>query len=318
MTITSITTVLLIWLVVATVTGVSAQPTDGPTTTRVAIPDTEIHQLAAKNIGDTFELWVAQPQAGFVPIRKESIQVLYVLDANLFFGTAVEMTRLMHKLYGELPPILVVGIAYPTDNGFLQGALRARDFTPSVHEEMAALSKSFPQAAEMPKVEPAMGGADAFLQFFQQEIKPFIEETYGVQDAGDTIFGSSLGGLFVAHTLVKAPDLFDNYVAVSPALWWNKDEIFQHLPELTALGEAGQVNVFFSAGSLEENVNIPGINDFKMVSNARRMIELLDARDDKNLSVAFVEIEGETHTSVVPAGLTRGLRHVLGRANQPN
>ncbi|MDY7019937.1 MAG: hypothetical protein SWJ54_01075 [Cyanobacteriota bacterium] len=41
------------------------------------------------------------------------------------------MTRIMHKLYGELPPILVVGIAYPTKDGFLQGSLRNRDFTPS-------------------------------------------------------------------------------------------------------------------------------------------------------------------------------------------
>ncbi|NER79954.1 MAG: hypothetical protein F6K42_10295 [Leptolyngbya sp. SIO1D8] len=91
----------------------------------VFIADTEVHPLYSEHVGDDFELWIAQPQAGFAPLSPSPPQVLYVLNANLFFGTAVEMTRLMHKLYGELPPLLVVGIAYPTADGFLQGALRA-------------------------------------------------------------------------------------------------------------------------------------------------------------------------------------------------
>ncbi|MGB7486778.1 MAG: hypothetical protein WA901_11350, partial [Phormidesmis sp.] len=58
----------------------------------VSIPDTEVHHLRSEFVGDDFELWIAKPQTGFVP-SSEPPTVLYVLDANLCFGTAVEMTR---------------------------------------------------------------------------------------------------------------------------------------------------------------------------------------------------------------------------------
>lgn len=61
----------------------------------VSIPDTEVHRVHAERIGAEFEIWIARPQAGFVPIPDGPLNVLYVLDANLLFGTAVEMTRLM-------------------------------------------------------------------------------------------------------------------------------------------------------------------------------------------------------------------------------
>src|SRR5687767_14557217 len=126
----------------------------------VALADTEVHTLRSKIVNDDFELWIARPQAGLFPTSGAREGVLIVLDANLFFGTAVEMTRVMHKLYAELPPLLVVGIAYPTNDWMLQNALRTRDFTPSADNRMAAMSGSLPSLART--VEPAMGGAAAF------------------------------------------------------------------------------------------------------------------------------------------------------------
>jgi hypothetical protein len=37
--------------------------------------------------------------------------------------------------------------------------------------------------------------------------------------------GESLAALFVVDTLLKAPGLFDDYVAISPSLWWNREEL---------------------------------------------------------------------------------------------
>ena len=36
-----------------------------------------------------------------------------------------------------------------------------------------------------------------------------------------TLFGHSLGGLFVLETLRADPTLFARWVAVSPSLWWS-------------------------------------------------------------------------------------------------
>ena len=79
----------------------------------VRIPRTEVHRLNADGFDQEFEIWIAHPVPGFAPVPPGPRQVLYVLDANLFFGTAVEMTRIMAQLYGELPPLVVVGVAIP-------------------------------------------------------------------------------------------------------------------------------------------------------------------------------------------------------------
>ncbi len=288
-----------------------AQNDTSKTRGRVSIPDTEVHPIRSELIGDDFEVWIAQPQAGFGPVQEGPPRVLYVLDANLFFGTVVEMTRLMHKLYGELPPLLVVGIAYPTDNGYLQGALRSRDFTPSLDAGMEKTAASFPQMPETHRIEPSMGGASAFMQFLDNEVKPFVSSRYDVQEDGATIFGSSLGGLFVVHTLLTAPASFDNYIAVSPALWWNQEEIFEAAADPAKSLKEHPGRVFIAVGGLEESPDIPHLERFKLVTNARRMAALLGEDAGPSRGVHFEELDGETHTSVVPTALTRGLRLLL-------
>lgn len=280
---------------------------------RVVIPDTEMHTLYSETIGDTFELWIARPQAGFVPMPEGPIEVLYVLDANLFFGTAVEMTRLMYKLYGELPPLLVVGIAYPTEDGMLQGLLRTRDFTPSEDAGMAAMAGAFPQPAGAEDISPKMGGAAAFLDFLQTEVKPFVQAHYQVREDGATLFGSSLGGLFVTHALLSAPASFDNFIAVSPALWWNQSEIFSDTPDWSGVDKHHQTKVFMAAGSLEENPDVPALASFQLITNTRRMATTLQENTPASVKVYFQEIADETHTSVVPVALTRALRQILQR-----
>ncbi len=284
------------------------------TTTSVSLPDTEIHSLHSDIIGDDFEIWIARPQAGFAPLPPGPTAVLYVLDANLCFGTAVEMTRIMHKLYGELPPLLIVGIAYPTDNGFLQGALRTRDFTPSADASLAAMADSLPKPAQSFQVEPSMGGGDRFLQFLQSEVKPFVSSRFEVASQNSTIFGSSLGGLLVTYALLTAPKSFDNFIAVSPSLWWDNEMMFclesaqAEKARSNAQGDR-QPKVFLAVGELEETPEIPMLARFKTVTNVHRMADQLGCWE--TLSVQSAVISGETHTSVIPAALTRGLRSCL-------
>ena len=240
--------------------------------------------------------------------------MLYVLDANLCFGTAVEMTRIMHKLYGELPPLLVVGIAYPTDNSFLQGALRNRDFTPSADAGFTAMAASLPESVKSFQIEPPMGGADGFLQFLQAEVKPFVSSHFEVAAENSTIFGSSLGGLFVTYALLSAPESFDNFIAVSPSLWWDDEMMFcleaaQAEKSQSKAQENHRPNVFLAVGELEEMPEIPVLARFKTITNVRRMADQLSCWE--HLSVQSAVIAGETHTSVIPAALTRGLRSCL-------
>ena len=63
--------------------------------------------------------------------------------------------------------------------------------------------------------------------------------------------------------------------------------------------------------NLEEDPNIPMLAEFKLITNAQRMANELSDSTASALSVQFNEFEGETHTSVVPVALTRGLRQLL-------
>ena len=59
----------------------------------VPIPATEVHTVFSEHVGTEFQVWIAHPVPGIMPFPPGPRRVLYVLDANLFFGTAVEMTR---------------------------------------------------------------------------------------------------------------------------------------------------------------------------------------------------------------------------------
>ena len=68
-----------------------------------------------------------------------------------------------------------------------------------------------------------------------------------------------------------------------------------------------------AVGDLEEHPAIPTLASFRMVTNVRRMAERLAGRGYASLDVHEVVLEGESHTSVVPVALTRGLRRIFAR-----
>ena len=270
----------------------------------VTIPYTEVINIHSAHTEADYQLWVATPRAGVMSMAPAPQGVLYVLDANLAFGTAVEMTRLMSELYGELPPLLIVGIAYETSSPSIQSEMRSRDFTPTVDSGFGSMA--FP-GATLPEGR-RLGRAHQFLQFLTEEVKPIIERRYAVAEKPATLFGSSLGGLFVLYALLERPDAFGAYIAVSPALWWDdrllltRDRGISH--------EVRKGKVFLAVGAEEERADIPALAAFKMVSNVREFERQLRARNDESLIATTFVAEGESHTTVIPAALTRALRGI--------
>lgn len=66
---------------------------------------------------------------------------------------------------------------------------------------------------------PDHGGANEFRRFLRDEVQPFVSaKGYAGRSA---IMGESLAGLFVLDVLAQEPDLFDDYIAISPSAWWD-------------------------------------------------------------------------------------------------
>lgn len=286
----------------------------------VTIPRTSRHTVRSEHVGAEFHVWIAEPgispagaplgSAGRPLGSADPPRVLYVLDANLFFGTAVESTRLMSQLFGELPPTVVVGIAYPTDDFRMAGELRNRDLTPTADTGMGARPPGAPEPL-LPEGE-RMGHAGRFLDFLTEEVQPLVAERHASELGRSILFGSSLGGLFTTYALLRRPGAFDAYVAASPALWWDDEMIFGLEGELAGKAEDVAADVFLAAGSLEEGEAVPFPARFRMLTNMRRMALQLGGRGYLSLRIESVTVEGETHTSVAAVAMTRGLRWLTG------
>jgi predicted alpha/beta superfamily hydrolase len=68
---------------------------------------------------------------------------------------------------------------------------------------------------------PTGGGSADFINYIANEVEPFVEKHYRTSGKR-TIIGQSLGGLLATEILFTRPELFDDYILVSPSLWWNK------------------------------------------------------------------------------------------------
>src|SRR3546814_14879009 len=90
------------------------------------------------------------------------------------------------------------------------------------------------------------GRADRFLAFLQQELIPRIERDYRTTSRR-LLAGNSRGGLFVLYAATARTAVFDTYIANSPALWRDGDEIVERIDRFLQYG-APPAALFLSLG----------------------------------------------------------------------
>ncbi|CAN5809326.1 alpha/beta hydrolase-fold protein [soil metagenome] len=262
---------------------------------------THRYALHSEVIGETFQIDVARPSPWMGMRREYPLPVIYVMDANTVFGIAAQALPFLQNADG-VPPCLLVGVGYQLEGPRRRrrdyGGLRTRDLTPSFdaafHETLLAQWGDQP----LPDIGPA-GGGEAFLDFLIDEVRPFIAGLYATDPGDQTLVGSSLGGVFSLHTYLTRPGAFTRHVAGSPALWWRDGEAFA--TEAAAHPDP-TTRLFLSVGGLETDPRWP------MVDHMQTMALRLAAR---GLPVTSHVFEDESHTSVIPAALSRGLRSVF-------
>lgn len=262
----------------------------------VTIPHTEVRMLSSAHVDQAYQIYVALP---FSYADSDAIYpVLYVLDANAFFGMVRETVHLL-QLDGQFPELLIVGIGYPV-NGFLETiALRTRDTTPTEDEETL---QAFLQGTGL---EPhGTGGAANFLRFIREELMPFVDANYRSNPDEQTLAGGSAGGRFALYTLFDSPQTFAHYIVCSPALDWDGGVMFDYEAGYAAKHADLAAQVFLAAGSAEPEALVAGV---------AKMAEVLESRRYASLALTTHLFEGETHLSAAPATFCRGLRVVFSQ-----
>lgn len=221
------------------------------------------------------------------------VPVLYVLDGDAYFTMFREMIQLQSRRSDKtgIKDMAIVGIGYGADRSFHSN--RVYDFTPPSHSLSLPIK---PDGSPWPD----SGGADKFLAFIEEELKPELEACFSFNKHQQMIFGHSLGGLFTLYTLFRKPTAFQRYFACSPSIWWNEKMIVEHVTQLMFEREDVRQNIklFMAAGTEEKPF---------LLNDAKEMRNLLT---DAGMETLFVEGQGENHASIVPSIFSTGMRYL--------
>lgn len=99
---------------------------------------------------------------------------------------------------------------------------------------------------EMLRATP--GGSATFRTFLREELLPFVEGRYRT-DGHTALMGESLAALFVVETLLHEPTLFDDYIAISPSMWWEKMKYGREAASYLAKHPAGERRFYLTTAN---------------------------------------------------------------------
>jgi len=233
-----------------------------------------IDKIQSIELKETRILNIYLPE-GYSPDSSTTYPVIYLLDgsANEDFIHIVGIVQFLNMVK-SLPKSIVIGIA---------NIDRRRDFT-------------FPTTIEQDKKDyPTTGGSTKFMAFIEKELQPFIQKKYKTNTT-KTIIGQSLGGLFATEVLLKKPYLFDNYMIVSPSLWWDNESLLTIAPRLLANQPDKKTRVYISVGKEGK----------EMEEDARQLAQILHASDKSNLQLNFLPLPDETHLTILHNSIYKG------------
>jgi predicted alpha/beta superfamily hydrolase len=173
-------------------------------------------------------------------------ETLYVLDGDWNTKLVIEIVDFMRQL-GMMPPVVVVSVPNYFD---AQGVnSRDRDLTPSVV-----------------KNQPRSGGASEFLAFLKTELIPFVDLHYPTNGV-HLAHGHSFGGLFLMYVLENEPRLFDGYLVLDPAMWWDEGSFKAGLQErLVSMPASGKA--VYIAGREGLGAKDMGLDDLEPILKA--------------------------------------------------
>jgi len=199
---------------------------------------------------------------GYSKDSLKTYPIIYLLDGSLdedFIHISGLVQFGSFSWINMIPESIVVGIS---------NIDRKRDFT-------------YPTNNEKDKIDfPTTGKSEDFINFIEKELQPVIEKNYNT-DSITTLIGQSLGGLLATEILFKKPDLFDNYIIVSPSLWWDDESLLKYTPTLYT----SKKSIFISFGK-EGQI---------MERTAKELYDKLKLLKNENTTLNFEFFENQNH-----------------------
>lgn len=185
--------------------------------------------------------------------------MLYILDGDYNFQYVAGFLELQGAISEIIPEMILVAISGKGTNEY------RKNCKPNIDG-----------------VEDS-GNAKEVVNFIEKELIPYVNKNYKASDY-KILGGHSVGGIFVVNTAINHPDLFNNYIAISPALWWGKNAMEDVLKNTWGKTESTTASLYISLA----NEKGMGVSEF--VKKIPKSIM------EKN--VKYQEFPNETHNSV--------------------
>jgi predicted alpha/beta superfamily hydrolase len=271
------------WIVVLAVMSVPAWSADKPALPGYVIPRSEVRTLPVNAAGRHYALFIGLP-VSYATAPNKRYPVVYVTDGYWDFQKVTAIHGpLVYDKYA--PEFITVGMGYAGDN-LDYGDLRRWELSPV----------KFGTPLE------ASGHARDFLETIEKVFIPLIDREYRTNPKQRVLGGASLGGLFTLYSMFTRPDLFNGYVAVTPAVAVGDAWLLKYEEEFAMAGTSVNARLYMTVGGNEAT---------SFVTPILRMNQRFALRKYAKLAYDFRIIDGERHAGNQIESYNRGLRFVF-------
>lgn len=268
-------------------TGIAAEATTP--VQAYTLPATQVWDMHSDS-GQPYRIFVSAPPSD-AQAPEDGYPVLYILDGNAYFGMFAQA-----RWVAEFLPIgkaIIVGIGYPTEQPW--DVRRLADFTAPLLDPPPRQWRSL---AKYPS-----GARAQFLDFITGPLRSEISRRYQVDPDRHSLFGHSLGGLFVLYTLYERPQAFHSLIAASPSMGWNQQGILEDERAFSARLATGKIN---RTSRLMVVIGDRDIDDDPEPSSA--LVERLARMSGHGLRVRLRRYPDEVHVTVPARSVSDVLR----------
>lgn len=246
------------------------------------IPRSAVHTLPVNADGRHYALYVAVP-VSYANEPNKRYPVVFVTDGYWDFHklTAIHGPLVFDKY---APEFIVVGMSYAGEdvdyNNLRRWELSPVPFGPA----------------------GSSGHAKDYLDTIEKVFIPLIEKEYRTDPKMRVLGGASLGGLFTLYSMFTKPDLFQAYIAVTPAVLLGDGWLLEYEEEFRKSGKTLNARLYMTVGENESP---------SFATPIRRMNERFASGRYPGLAYQFRVIDGERHAGMQLESYNRGIRFVF-------
>ena len=236
--------------------------------------------LVSKEYNQPRKLLIYLPEEyQYQPQRKFEVAYVFDSQARQYFDCVHSTLAFLHH---GMCPMIVIGIISENRN---------KDLLPGNYYEQTFNNYG-----------GNLGEADKLISFISNDLVTYINKNYRTLPTKIAI-GHSNGGTFISYCLLKKPELFNAYIAVSPNYAYDKEQLVTQFSTFDP-EQLPDKKFYYQCNSNE---------DSSWVAARNKMISIFNT-DKFKTKIHFQNqnfAETESHGTIFPVGLFNGIKDYI-------